>query len=247
MRIFQVIVRISFIISLAELLIMQVFAVSNHELEANTEALLDAILLVVLSTPFIYGFVIRPFVRARDEAMEKISRLAYYDPLTDLSNRRFFTEYLEKGLASCVRHQCYGALLLIDLDDFKKINDSYGHEAGDAVLVEFSKRLQSAIRAEDLVSRLGGDEFVITLLQLDEDAETAHDKALRVSRKVQEETRNPIVFEGNTLQVTSSVGVRLLETQEDGVHAVIRDADYAMYRAKHSGKGNIVFFERVYV
>jgi len=246
MNILQIIVRIAIIISLAELFIMQAFAVVLHDLGTNAEALLDAALLVLLSTPFIYGWVIKPFVLARNEAISSISRLAYHDSLTDLPNRRFLTEYLERGLAACVRHQSYGTLLLIDLDGFKKINDSYGHDTGDAVLVEVAKRLQTATRAEDLVSRMGGDEFVITLLQLGKNAETAHEKAMRVARKLQRELKKPISYKGSTLQIDSSIGVRLLETHEEGVHAVIREADHAMYRAKHSGKGCVVFFEEIH-
>jgi len=247
MSILQVTVRIAIIISLAELFIMQAFAAVLHDLGTNAEALLDAALLVVLSTPFIYGWVIKSFVQERNEAINSISRLAYRDSLTDLSNRRFLTEYLEKGLAGCVRHQTYGGLLLIDLDDFKKINDSYGHEAGDAVLVEVAKRLQTTTRTEDLVSRLGGDEFIITLLQLGETAEMAHEKAMAVARKLQRALKEPIPYKGSTLQINSSIGVRLLETREEGVHAVMREADYAMYRAKRSGKGSVIFFEEATV
>jgi diguanylate cyclase (GGDEF)-like protein len=243
MHIFGITLRIAIIISLAELFIMQVFAVVPHEMGTNTEALLDAALLVLISTPFIYSLVIKPFVIARDEAIDRASYLAYHDSLTDLSNRRFLTEFVEKGLAGCARHQSHGALMLVDLDDFKSINDSYGHDAGDAVLIETGKRLRSVIRKEDLVSRLGGDEFVITLLRLDGDVEAAQDKALRLAKKLHETLKKPIPYQGNALKVNSSVGIRLIGTREEGLHAVIRDADFAMYRAKHLGKGHIVFFE----
>ena len=246
MRIPHIIVRISIIIYLAELLIMQTFAVVPYAFGAQAEALLDSALLVLLSTPFIYALVIKPFVLARDEAMIKVSRLAYFDSLTDLSNRRFLIDYLEKGLASGVRHRSFGALLLIDLDNFKGINDAYGHDAGDAVLVEVAKRLQSVTRAEDLVSRLGGDEFVVVLQQLGKDDKTAHEKTLAMATRFQELLKQSIPFGSHSLHVSSSIGIRLLDTREEGVHAVIRDADNAMYRAKHSGKGQIVCFEKDY-
>jgi diguanylate cyclase (GGDEF)-like protein len=239
----QVIVRIAIIISLAELFIMLVFSAVPHEMGTSTEALLDAALLVALSTPFIYSSVIKPFAMARDEAINRVSYLAYHDPLTNLSNRRFLTEYLDKGLANCARHRGYGALMLIDLDNFKGVNDSYGHEAGDAVLIEIGKRLQAVTRKGDLVSRLGGDEFVIALLKLDEDLEAARDKASRLAIKLRGILEKPIPYESNLLRVDSSIGIRLIGAREEGVHAVIRDADYAMYRAKCAGKGQIVFFE----
>lgn len=243
MHILQIIVRISIIIYLAEMLIMQAFAIIPYAFGTQTEALLDSALLVLLSTPFIYGLVIKPFVLARDEAIKEVSRLAYHDSLTELSNRRYLIEYLERGLASGVRHHSFGALLLVDLDDFKIINDAHGHAAGDAVLVEVAKRLQSVSRSEDLVSRLGGDEFVVVLQQLGEDARKAHDKVCSMAERFQELLNLPFVIGGNTLFVSSSIGIRILETREEGAHAVIREADNAMYRAKHSGKGQIVFFE----
>ena len=245
MRIFQIIVRISIIIYLAELLIMQAFMIVPYAFGAQTEALLDSALLVILSTPFIYGLVVKPFVLARDEAIRKVSRLAHHDYLTDLSNRRFLTDYLEKCLGGGARQLSYGALLLIDLDDFKKINDVYGHAAGDVVLVEVAKRLQSVTRAENLVSRLGGDEFVIVLQHLGEDEATAHEKALSMATRFQETLEKPISCGRNVLQVDCSVGIRILGAREEGIHDVIRQADHAMYRAKHSGKGQVVFFEEI--
>jgi PleD family two-component response regulator len=131
----QVVTRIAAIIAAAELVIMLTFIWIPFSWNQFTEAILDVILLDTLSTPLIYRWVINPFVRARDEAIEKVRSLAFTDPLTQLANRRHILVHLQKMMASSKRHKIYGAILMIDLDGFKQINDSYGHDAGDAVLI----------------------------------------------------------------------------------------------------------------
>lgn len=240
----QVVIRIAVIISTAEILIMLVFGAIPHEANTYSEAVLDAVLLVVLSTPPIYIWVIKPFVIARDEALAQISHLAHVDPLTQLANRRLLSRHLEKTVAGIVRHKIYGALLLLDLDGFKPVNDAHGHDAGDAVLVEIAKRLQSITRSEDIVARLGGDEFIVLINHLDADERMAHDKASRIARKLIGLVNKPFDFNGKTLHVGASIGIRLLGFEELDAETAIRDADIAMYRAKQAGKGCAVFFEK---
>lgn len=240
----QVVIRIAAIISTAEILIMLVLGVIPHEANTYSEAVLDAVLLVVLSTPPIYIWVIKPFVIARDEALAQISHLAHVDPLTQLANRRLLSRHLEKTVAGIVRHKIYGALLLLDLDGFKPINDVHGHDAGDAVLVEIAKRMQSITRTEDVVARLGGDEFVVLISHLDVDERIAHDKASRIAKKLIGLVNKPFDFNGETLHVGASIGIRLLGFEELDAETAIRDADIAMYRAKQAGKGRAVFFEK---
>lgn len=133
---------------------MLVLGAVPHEASTHSEAFLDAASLVLLSTPPIYWWVIKPFVDARDEALAQVSHLAHVDPLTQLANRRLLSKHLQRAVAGIVRHRIYGALLLLDLDGFKLINDAHGHDAGDAVLVEIAKRMQSITRSEDIVARL---------------------------------------------------------------------------------------------
>ena len=223
---------------------MLVLGTIPYEVDTFLEAVIDVTSLVLLSTPPIYIWVIKPFVDARDEAHAQISHLAHVDPLTQLANRRLLSKHLEKVVASIVRHKIWGALLLLDLDGFKPINDAHGHDAGDAVLVEIAKRLQSITRFEDIVGRLGGDEFVVLIHHLDVDERIAHDKVLRIANKLINLVNKPIYFDGKTLHVGASIGIRLLGFDELDTVTAISEADIAMYRAKQAGKGCAVFFEK---
>lgn len=221
---------------------MLVLQRSPHEANTYLEAVLDAAALVMLSTPAIYMWVIKPFVNARDEALAQMRHLAYIDPLTRLANRRLFSKHLEKAVAGSLRHNDHGAVLLIDLDGFKLINDGHGHEAGDAVLTAIAKRLQSIVRSEDVVGRLGGDEFVVLLPRLGDESE-AREKALRIAERMINSVNAPFDSHGKTLHVGASVGIRLFGFEKSDSEAAIREADTAMYRAKQSGEG-CAFFEK---
>lgn len=239
----QVVLRIAAIVSAVELLIMLVLGVIPLQANTYLAAVLDVTALVLLSVPPIYLWVIKPFVDARDEAHAQISHLADVDPLTQLANRRLLSKHLEKTVAGIVRHKIYGALLLLDLDGFKPVNDVHGHDAGDAVLIEIAKRLKSITRAEDVVGRLGGDEFVVLINHLDADKRIAQDKASRIAQELINRVNKPIDFNGATLHVGASIGIRLLGFEELYTETAIGDADSAMYRAKREGKGGIAFFE----
>lgn len=238
----QIVVRITVIISATEFFIMLVFGVLPYNMNTYVEAILDVVTLAVFTTPLIYIWVIRPFVQARDEALAEISRLAHLDPLTQLANRRFILQHLKKIIASNVRHKQYGAVLLLDLDGFKLINDVYGHYAGDTVLVEIAKRILGITRAEDMVGRLGGDEFIVVLNHLDMDKRGAHDKVVNISRKLINLVNLPVESNNSTLQVGVSIGIRLLGMEAVDAEKAISEADSAMYRAKQAGKGCVVFY-----
>jgi diguanylate cyclase (GGDEF)-like protein len=240
----QVIVRIVTIISSAEFLVMLLLGIIPLEVSTYSEAVLDLALLALLSTPLIYIWVINPFVTARDEALDQINHLAHTDPLTQLPNRRFLSIHLEKFIAGTIRHKLRGAVLLMDLDGFKVVNDTYGHHAGDEVLVEIAKRLRSNTRSEDVAGRLGGDEFFILIQHLDADEQIARDSELEVAEKLINVVNKPIDFNGTMLNVSASIGIRLLGFEELDTKTVIREADIAMYRAKQAGRGCAVFFEK---
>jgi len=240
----QVVIRIATIIWVAEVLIMLVLWIVPHELNKYSEALVDAVLLVVLSTPAIYMWVIKPFVNARDEALSQISYLAHVDPLTRLANRRLLSKHLEKIVADGVRHKDHGAALLIDLDGFKPVNDIYGHETGDAVLVEIAERLRAIVRSEDVVGRLGGDEFIVLLHRLGADEREARAKVQRISEKLIDSVKIPFEISDKKLYIGASIGIRFLYLEELDADTVIREADIAMYQAKQAGGGCAVFFEK---
>lgn len=240
----QVIVRIVSIVSSVELLIMLFFGLVPLGLSVKSIAIFDILLLALFSTPLIYLWVIGPFVTARDEALDQISHLAHTDPLTQLPNRRLVLVDLEKFMAEIIRHKFCGAVLLLDLDGFKVVNDVHGHDAGDEVLIEIAKRLQSTTRFEDVAGRLGGDEFFILIRHLDTDEGIARDFALRVANKLIEVVKKPIDFNGTTINVNTSIGIRLLGFEKLDTKTAIREADIALYRAKQTGRGRAVIFEK---
>jgi len=238
----QVVLRIALIISIAETVIM--LALSRLEPGASPLlfALQDGVLLILVSTGPIYLWVVRPFDQAHEDATRHIGYLAYHDPLTDLPNRRMLFEHLEHRLAACERHNNYGALLLLDLDGFKKINDSQGHDVGDLLLQKIAQRLEQSRRQEDIAGRLGGDEFIVLAQQLASSREIAEKKAFRIARKLQESLIEPIIYDGMKLEIGCSIGIRLMEPQRISTAQAIREADIAMYRAKRNRNNGIQVF-----
>lgn len=240
----QVVIRIVVIISLTEFLIMLILVAIPHEVNPYLEAVFDTILLILLTTPLIYIWVIKPFIDARDDAYAQINHLAHVDPLTQVANRRLLSKHLRKAVSGIARHKIYGALLLLDLDGLKPINDTHGHDAGDTVLVEIAKRMECITRSEDVVARLGGDEFAVLISHLDVDERIARDKASRIAKKLIGMVSKAIEFNGKTLHVGASIGIRLMDFEELDTEMAISKADIAMYRAKQAGGGCAVFFEK---
>ncbi len=236
----KVIIRIAAIIAVMELLIMLTLRSLPHALGTFTEAIVDTLSLTALSTPAIFVWVIRPYVIARDIALGELAHIAAHDSLTQLANRRLLLEHLEKCLAGLRRRSVCSALLIIDLDGFKAINDRHGHNAGDAVLVETARRLSGAIRAEDIAGRLGGDEFMVLLSHLDADPARATDIANRVAERIQHSLGQPCRYRGTTLQIAASIGVYMLGRDSPHAEEAIARADAAMYQAKQAGKNRIV-------
>lgn len=240
----HVIIRIAIIIAVFELFIMLMLRLIPHESGTYSEAAFDTLLLTILSTPAIYIWVIKPFVSARDNALAQINHLAYTDPLTQLANRRFVSKHLGKIISNSIRHKNYGAVLLIDLDEFKPVNDNHGHDAGDAILVEIATRLQSNVRSEDVVGRLGGDEFIVLIHHLGSDEQIAHNASLQIAEKLINIINKPFNFCGKSLQLSASIGIHLLGFERLDTETAINKADAAMYRAKKAGKGCATFFKK---
>jgi diguanylate cyclase (GGDEF)-like protein/PAS domain S-box-containing protein len=182
-------------------------------------------------------------ITAIKEAQDKVLQLAYFDSLTGLPNRRRLIEQLEKTLADSARNQSFGGLLFIDLDNFKVINDTLGHDQGDLLLKEVAKRLATILREVDTVARLGGDEFVIVLHELGDSREEAMSGARQVGEKLVAILRDPYSLKGSPYNCTGSVGISLFHGHEMGVDEILSSADVAMYEAKRLGRNGLRFFD----
>ncbi len=177
------------------------------------------------------------------DAEAAIHRLAFYDPLTDLPNRRLLNERLEKSMTVSARHYQYAAIMMIDLDNFKVINDTKGHGIGDQLLVEVAQRLKACVRQGDTLARLGGDEFVIMLEDLSMEENRAAVQAQGVSEKVLKAIRQPYSLGGHKLHSSASVGISLLSGADLTAEELLKRADAAMYQAKNAGRNTLRFFD----
>ncbi|OYW09281.1 MAG: hypothetical protein B7Z59_08445 [Acidiphilium sp. 37-67-22] len=181
------------------------------------------------------------------EAEEEIYRLAHLDPLTGLPNRRLLNERLGMMLRDAQRSGSYGALLFIDLDRFKNINDMLGHNAGDTVLKEASRRLGQAIRTTDIIARTGGDEFVVVLADVGVTVKEAKVNATTAGRKmINAMTGQPIVVGEQEYYVGASIGFTLFPKPDDTIDSLVREADTAMYQAKATAAGVVIFHESMH-
>jgi len=182
----------------------------------------------------------------------EIQHLAFYDPLTQLPNRRLLLNRLEQAMASTSRNHFHGALMFLDLDHFKILNDVHGHDVGDQLLIAVSERISSCIREQDSASRFGGDEFVVMLADLSEDAEHAAVQAETVAKKIRSVLSTPYRLHRGALRgdgsvieysCTSSIGVTMFHGQNNEIATLLKWADMAMYQAKGAGRNAIRFFD----
>ncbi len=172
-------------------------------------------------------------ITQRKQHEEKVLQMAYFDPLTKLPNRRLMEDRLHQAIAAARRHQEPLATMFLDLDLFKRINDSLGHDAGDAVLVEVARRLQGCVRELDTVARLGGDEFVVLLPEIGSPADAA-----QLAGRMIEAVRAPLTVKGRRMNLTTSVGVALFPADGSTPDELLRSADGAMYAAKQAGRNS---------
>jgi diguanylate cyclase (GGDEF)-like protein len=177
-------------------------------------------------------------VTARKQAEQELSHRALHDPLTGVPNRDLLYDRLQMALARMPRQEAATAVLFLDLDRFKDVNDTFGHDAGDRLLVAVARRLEGTVRPSDTVSRFGGDEFVI----LCEDI-TGDDGAVTAAWRVLQSLARPFVIDEGEIYVEASVGVAIALGQRQRPERLIRDADAAMYRAKQLGRGRVVLFD----
>lgn len=179
----------------------------------------------------------------RKRAEFDIYRLAFFDVLTGLPNRRLLRDRLSVMLATAQRTSCFSAVLFIDLDHFKTINDARGHAVGDMLLIDVAKRLSGLLREVDTVARLGGDEFVVLLDHLDTQLDHAVKTALTVAEKIRLALGQDFVIDKQSYSSSCSIGVSLLPKPGQTVDDLLRESDTAMYRAKSAGRNQIAFFE----
>ena len=178
----------------------------------------------------------------RKEAENEIRYRAYYDSLTKLPNRQLLLDRLKQAMITSRRRQDYNALLFLDLDRFKTINDSLGHSIGDLLLMETASRIQSCIREEDTAARFGGDEYVILLKHLGMEQEHASLHAKRIAENIQRAFNRAFNLKNHELHITSSIGITIFPVESESIEDVIKHADTAMYSAKESGRNRISFY-----
>jgi diguanylate cyclase (GGDEF)-like protein/PAS domain S-box-containing protein len=183
-------------------------------------------------------------ITERKAAEEAIKNLAYYDTLTHLPNRRFLMDRLNQALAACRRNSRQSALLLIDMDNFKTLNDSVGHDIGDLLLKKVAQRLESCIREGDTVARLGGDEFVVILENLSEQPNEAAVQTETVGEKILAAFTQPYLLVTHEYHGSASIGVALFDGQQSSIDELMKQADIAMYQAKKAGRNTLRFFDQ---
>lgn len=170
-------------------------------------------------------------------AQAELEKLAFYDPLTNLPNRRFFSDLLGFGLAKARRANSKAAVLMLDMDNFKRVNDLLGHSGGDQLLQQQAQRIRAAVREQDAVSRMGGDEFTIMLSPVSEISEVT-----TLAKRVLDSVNAPVMIRNHKMEVGASIGVALYPSDGENVEDLIRNADMALYEAKNEGRNRVNFF-----
>ena len=192
--------------------------------------------------PTFTGFV--RDITQRKAAEADIEHLAFYDPLTQLPNRRLLLDRLQQALAARTRSRQQGAILFIDLDDFKSLNDNQGHDVGDMLLQQVAQRLLAVVREVDTVARLGGDEFVVVLEELNGNRQQAAIQAEIVGEKFLAALAQPFILAGHEHHSTAGIGVTLFSDHRETVDDLLKRADLAVYQAKAAGRNKLRFFDQ---
>lgn len=202
-------------------------------------------LWIMLTLSFIHNTINKPLyfilqvqnITLQKRAEERLRHMAYHDPLTGLANRNKLEQFINHILAVAKRHQQGFAVLFLDLDRFKNINDTIGHEAGDVLLQIVAERLRNAIRSTDMVARLGGDEFVLLVT----DVKKTESVAI-IAQKILENVLKVIMIKGQEIYLTTSIGISLYPFDGQNLQSLMKNADLALYRAKEHGRNNYQFY-----
>lgn len=177
-------------------------------------------------------------------SQHELSKKAHYDNLTGLANRATLYDRLSLEISKVKRHNNSAVLLFIDLDNFKNINDSYGHHVGDEILKIFSASMQTLIRDEDTFARVGGDEFIILLSNLSANTDEVTEVVQKLSDKIHTKLNEPLNIDSNLFELSVSIGIEIISAHNLDINAVIKNADTAMYKAKENGKSQTSFFQQ---
>jgi diguanylate cyclase (GGDEF)-like protein/PAS domain S-box-containing protein len=186
--------------------------------------------------------VVRDITQHRQD-VEEIRRLAFFDALTDLPNRRLLTDRLRQAISSATRTGLHGALMFLDLDHFKQLNDTQGHDVGDLLLQQVAQRLQECVRQGDSVARLGGDEFVVLLESLSQQEPEAATQAELIAIKILHALGQPYLLRGANYASTPSIGIVVFSREQESIEELLKKADVAMYQAKSAGRNTARFFD----
>jgi diguanylate cyclase (GGDEF)-like protein len=203
--------------------------------------LVSATRVILPQGPLTFTFLIDISKQKEDE--EQIRQLAFFDPLTHLPNRRLLKDRLEKAMAVGTRSGRHSALILLDLDQFKTLNDTRGHSVGDELLVEVAKRLRECMRGGDSLARIGGDEFVVLLEELSSEPGEASMQARLAAEKIHAALGKPYLLDFNEFHITPSIGIALFRGAQQNMGDIFVQADTAMYQSKANGRNTIRFFD----
>jgi diguanylate cyclase (GGDEF)-like protein len=206
------------------------------------KTLIEVVLLWLdIPNPFwmhiVFPLVLIPILYAAFDQEKKMRYFAYHDALTGLPNRTLFRDRFTVALVHANRNQQSLAIIFIDLDQFKSVNDTFGHDAGDLLLKNVALRLAGSLRASDTVSRLGGDEFIVMLPDI-----AAKEEATEVVQRILHSFVKPFTLHIGELLITSSMGISLYPFDGDNLETLIKNADAAMYQSKKQGKNNYRFY-----
>ena len=178
-------------------------------------------------------------ITERKNMEERMRHMAHYDPLTELPNRALITDRLQQAVINARRDKARMAVMFLDLDRFKPVNDNLGHDIGDLLLKQVARRLQSCVRASDTVARIGGDEFIVLLHRIDQKQDAAI-----VAQKMLQALGQTFEIEGNSINISCSIGVAVYPEQGEDEKLLLINADIAMYHAKKNGRNDYHFFEQ---
>ncbi len=216
-----------------------IYMLSSEELWVDEEQLILPFSVLYLGVILILGVGSVTFARLaerRSEAAETIKHMAQHDQLTDLPNRTLLNDRLDQALAQARRHQKSVGVIYFDLDEFKQVNDTLGHSAGDQLLKQVAGRVSRIIRETDTLARVGGDEFVLVQTDLDGDS-----GAEILAKKITQEMSSPFTVDSTQISVSCSLGIAVYPTDDSGAEELVSHADQAMYESKRSGKGTYTF------